>query len=600
LLRRFEPIIRFDRGERFFPMDAGRYVEQCSFWAKTADGSARPLYSRGELTLDRLPQVSGDDPNATLYLRLEPLAGVAGPPQGGAADRARRGIRPAGRRRLARVGYPQRLADAVYAIALLTRDPVPRGRAAAAAAEYERVVAEGADSCYYGRIAQQNGWLVLQYWLFYLFDDWRSGFAGANDHDADWELVAVYLAKTPEGDWRPEWVAASCHDDAGALVVRPWTDPELARQDDHPIIWAGAGSHASYFAPGEYLSEIELPFLRPLSHAIDAWRAFWHGPLRQYRRSSAAPPGELARFCAPFFDYARGDGLAIGPGQVWSWGEPRLIDPPPAWVSRYRGLWGWYSRDPFATESAPAGPMYNRDGTPRRSWYDPVGWAGLDRTLPRAQALNLAEERLASDDELRDALAGQLEDRERELRRLTVELAATEGQRHLRQLRAALEARAADLSREATRLRIEAVTAEARRQATEDYVNRLKSGEAAPAGLAPRRPRYQESAERHAHRLADVWAAVSVGLLLMGIVGLDLFAGPRLVPGLVLLVAAVAFVEAVLYGGLTRLVGNLAVGLALAAAAVLAYTFFWWLIGGAGLLIGGYVVWGNLRELRNQ
>ena len=30
LLRRFEPIIRYTRGEEFFPMDVARYVEACN------------------------------------------------------------------------------------------------------------------------------------------------------------------------------------------------------------------------------------------------------------------------------------------------------------------------------------------------------------------------------------------------------------------------------------------------------------------------------------------------------------------------------------------------------------------------------------------
>src|SRR5262249_33519048 len=99
------------------------------------------------------------------------------------------------------------------------------------------------------------------------------------------------------------------------------------------------------------------------------------------------------------------------------------------------------------------------------------------------------------------------------------------------------------------------------------------------------------------HRLADVWAALSGGLLLIGIVGLELFAGPGLFPGIVLLVALFAVVESVLHGGLTRRVWNVTIGPALAAAAVLAYALFWWLLALAILLIGSYVLWGNLREL---
>ena len=49
--------------------------------------------------------------------------------------------------------------------------------------------------------------------------------------------------------------------------------------------------------------------------------------------------------------------------------------PLPEWVEDYRGLWGLYARDPWAGEDAPAGPMYNRDGTPREVWDTEAAYA---------------------------------------------------------------------------------------------------------------------------------------------------------------------------------------------------------------------------------
>ena len=83
----------------------------------------------------------------------------------------------------------------------------------------------------------------------------------------------------------------------------------------------------------------------------------------------------------PFVDYARGDGIALGPGEDRSWDEPALLHPLPEWASNYRGLWGLYARDPVSGENAPAGPVYRRDGQVRRSWYDPVSWAGVLATI---------------------------------------------------------------------------------------------------------------------------------------------------------------------------------------------------------------------------
>ena len=60
---------------------------------------------------------------------------------------------------------------------------------------------------YHGRVLRQDGWIVLQYWFFYAFNDWRSGFYGANDHEGDWEKILVYLSESETGEVRPEWVA---------------------------------------------------------------------------------------------------------------------------------------------------------------------------------------------------------------------------------------------------------------------------------------------------------------------------------------------------------------------------------------------------------
>ena len=52
------------------------------------------------------------------------------------------------------------------------------------------------------------------------------------------------------------------------------------------------------------------------------------------------------------------------------------------WVNEYRGLWGLDTHDPFGGERAPAGPKYERTGSIRLSWYDPLGFAGLDKVVP--------------------------------------------------------------------------------------------------------------------------------------------------------------------------------------------------------------------------
>src|SRR5579871_2356844 len=113
LLRQFEPIARYDRGERFFPMPVERYVRQCSLWMWEPGRGSRPLYSQGEVTLEDLAELTRDDPAAAYFLRFEPLAAApdgAGPPPP-TPDRRPSDQRAAraSRGRLARVGLLARI-----------------------------------------------------------------------------------------------------------------------------------------------------------------------------------------------------------------------------------------------------------------------------------------------------------------------------------------------------------------------------------------------------------------------------------------------------------------------------------------------------------
>ena len=95
------------------------------------------------------------------------------------------------------------------------------------------------------------------------------------------------------------------------------------------MIYAGAGPHASYFTAGEYLAELELPFLSPLVRLVEKQHEIWHRRLRQYEGPEPlSGQGAAANiFRIPFVDYARGDGLSIGPGQEKEWAQPHVLCP---------------------------------------------------------------------------------------------------------------------------------------------------------------------------------------------------------------------------------------------------------------------------------
>ena len=56
LLRAHEPVVRYTKGELFFPTAVGPYVAQCSLWAGVRGRDATLLVPAGELTLERLSE----------------------------------------------------------------------------------------------------------------------------------------------------------------------------------------------------------------------------------------------------------------------------------------------------------------------------------------------------------------------------------------------------------------------------------------------------------------------------------------------------------------------------------------------------------------
>jgi hypothetical protein len=563
LLRAHEPVVRFTEGELFLPVDVGDYVRRCSLWTGDPEvGDARQLAAAGELTLDGLARAGRADRAGGSYLRF-----VDGPLDRAALRRWRREERPRlrGRDRLAAVGVLARVVDSGLRVSLLLRGRVPGGLAAAA----ELAAREHLDPVrctYYGRVVRDAGYVVLQYWFFSVFNDWRSTFTGVNDHEADWELVCVYLPDAdpdPDADAaeppHPAWVAASCHDHAGDELRRSWDDPRLLRDGGHPVIFAGAGSHAGYFTPDDHVVTVELPVLRRVVDGVTAvWRAVapW---------SRAAAPREAVAL--PYLDYARGDGVAVGPGQLRAW-DAVAVDDATAWVRDFRGLWGLDTRDTFGGERAPAGPRYDRAGTVRPSWADPVGWAGLQKVPPRARATELAaaadllEERVGRLDA--DIAAGRTQ-----LRGLAARVGSLTGRADMREPLVACRAELGRRERE-----LAAATAQRSRCAEElalyrEHLTDPPQGgppdahlrRPAPAGPEPVR------ASRERRRLLRVWAAVSTPLLLATIV--VLLVGPPLafLTSLSVFVVAFLLVEATARGRLAVFLSGLAVTVVAVAVA---------------------------------
>jgi hypothetical protein len=604
LLRTFEPVVRFTRGEPFFPSDVHPYLAECSLWAHYPDGRDEELVPEGSLDETALAAPRTVPPATVLYLKLVGplnLAESASALRQRAAQKRESGERfQAGIGRLARVGYLSRIMDALFSVSLLLRGRVPGATAAVAELVYKRVHSANERYVYNGRVVRDSGWVVLQYWFFYFYNSWRSGFHGVNDHESDWEQALVYLYEDDTGHLVPEWVAFASHDFHGADLRRRWDDAaELDLIGSHPVVYAGAGSHAAYFRPGEYQTDVSLPLPKRLSRFTAAVQRIWYNALGQAARA----PDVSSPFRIPFVDFARGDGLAIGPGQAKEW-TPVLLEPVPPWAQDFRGLWGLFARDPISGENAPAGPLFNRDGTPRGAWFDPLGFAGLDATPPPPLERHMLQRRRHEVAARQAALAAEVLDRSGELQELGAEHDALAGSPHLER---PVQALAQDL-----RANSEALRDRRREQAQntvlltgiDQRLALLAADERAdpPQAHIHRLARPATAAELRFNRLAEIWAAVSVSLLVLGAIFIAVFlrqlpVRDRLVAigGLLLLFM---LVDSVLRGTFVRTMSLVSVALAIIALAVLFLNFWSEALLLAIVAAGLFLLVDNVRELR--
>ena len=593
LLRAHEPILRYNRGELFYPMAVEPYLAACDVLAGTGERDRRVLVARGEVTPERLAAAAAG-PGESLYLRFvqEPL---------GRLELARWRLRPEREilrapGRLARVGLFARLVDAGFTASLLLRGTVPGGTAAAASVTYEAIRATDDRNVYHARVLRRDGWIVLHYVFFYAMNDWRSTFAGANDHEADWEQLFVFLDDAPDGPV-PVWVACAAHDYVGDDLRRRWDDPALEKDGTHPVINPGGGSHAAYFERGDYLTAAPVPGIARLRGPLAAFRRFWRDTLRQ------PDPGDLAAklegaLNVGFIDYGRADGLAIGPGRDAAW-TPVPIDDSVPWVDGYRGLFGLDTYDRFAGERAPAGPKYNRNGTVRQTWHDPLGWAGLDKVAPPSRAPSTLAARITALGEEAAVLDGEIEAAGGQLRSLALEVRSLEDDPALTGLRARATATLAEAEAAQAAQRRRAVDLAETTRAARDELDRIRAGDwGNPRSHLRHDHRPIPAEETRYGRLVELWAAISVSLVLVGMVALIALRVTTPWAAVIVVIAVYALVEAAFRRRLTLLLLRLTLVLAAVGAVVLTTTYASQAVVVALVVLAGIILVDNVRELR--
>jgi len=110
----------------------------------------------------------------------------------------------------------------------------------------------------YARVSEgiDTGYTVVQYWIFYYFNDWR------NLHEGDWELVQICfpgytVQELVENGEQPVFVAYSQHQAGQKMSWGNMIENGLVLET-HPIVYVSKGSHANYFTPGNFWSGLDF------------------------------------------------------------------------------------------------------------------------------------------------------------------------------------------------------------------------------------------------------------------------------------------------------------------------------------------------------
>lgn len=594
LLRQYEPALRYTLGEMFFPCSTAEYAEMCSLWMRNPQRETVELVPAGQLNLEKLSAYDDIPQGHTLYMQFvqEPLEGDAYAVW--QEEYARSEFQAYGR--MARVGLASRLLDALFDLSLLVRGRVPGGTTAAAEINYRQLRALSPEYVYYGRVLRESGYLICHYCYFYPMNDWRATFYGVNNHEADWEQVFVYLEDRGEEAPVPVWVAYSMHDFDGDNLRRRWDDPDLLKEGTHPVVFVGAGSHASYFLQGEYLMNIQPGFIKPIVDVLEKARRLW------LLRFGEGDPRELidivkSVFSVPYVDYARGDGLQVGGTASAQW-TPVLISEETPWVKHYHGLWGLDTSDPLGGERAPAGPMYNRDGSTRKSWHNPLGWVGLHKVPPPSEAFRTMQDHMQ---ELRGKLAEvqqEISTRREDLRKRQSEVSALQHADYLQELYQFRHQRLIENEAELDLL----YKRQAQMQETLDAcaleLANFARGDWGDPQAHLTHIHLPEAPVERLSLVVELWAALSGGLLLLAFSLSILFDPGNWLLRFIVLVAAFSGIEITLRGRLPRLLHTLTLFLALLTVAVLVWEFLplFTLLG--LIAISRLLLKENLKELR--
>ena len=259
LLKRFQPVLRYDSNEQFFADSAAQYTDAPGITLRRA-APARDKAGAVLATSDG----AGAEPKLTLDF--------LGPKAYGSGEPVEKGDHIAVRGRNYREQY----------VTLRMNRP-------------------DLNNVTYGHAIEANGRLWLQYWFWYFYNDYQLSFA-LGTHEGDWEMVQLRM---DDEAGHPDLAVYSQHRYG---EVRPWDEVETL--GDRPVIYVARGSHAGYFEAGFHQTEAwydladgkrrmkhrpRLEILETDAPAWTRWPGRWGDSLPRNAIESNSPTGPGAK-----------------------------------------------------------------------------------------------------------------------------------------------------------------------------------------------------------------------------------------------------------------------------------------------------------------
>lgn len=126
----------------------------------------------------------------------------------------------------------------------------PLGDTCVYAKDFAQLKREGkAPAVTYAHVAREAGrpGLAVQYWFFWYFNQF-------NDlHEGDWEgMQVVFEGSTPEQALREEPSEIGLFQHGGGEKGE-WDDAKVEKEGTHPVVYAAAGSHATFYDAAVYV-----------------------------------------------------------------------------------------------------------------------------------------------------------------------------------------------------------------------------------------------------------------------------------------------------------------------------------------------------------